>query len=112
MNEGIIEPVNNNNTSDATQYLPHRPVIREQRDATKVRIVYDASVKTSGQFSLNDTLQSGPCLLPLFQGILCFLLGQVALVAHIHQTILQIEITFVVTTYDLCGMKIWKNLIL
>ena len=92
MNEGIIEPVSDNNTSDNTQYLPYGPVVREQRYATKVRIVYEASVKTSGQFSLNGTLHSGPCLLQLFQEVLCFLLGQVALVADIHQTFLQIEI--------------------
>ena len=41
---------------------------------------------------MNDTLHSGSCFLPSFQEILCFLLGQVALVTDIHQTFLQIEI--------------------
>ena len=41
---------------------------------------------------MNDTLHSGSWFLPLFQEILCFLQGQVALVTDIHQTFLQIEI--------------------
>ena len=35
LNEGIIEPVNNIDTSDAPHYLPHRPVVREERDIKK-----------------------------------------------------------------------------
>ena len=31
----------------------------------KVRIVYDVSDKTSGKFTLNYTLHSDPCLLPI-----------------------------------------------
>ena len=38
----------------------------------------DASAKKSGQFSLNVTLHSGSCLLPIILEILlCFRLGQV-----------------------------------
>ena len=29
-------------------YLPHRPVVREERETTKVRMVFDASSKISG----------------------------------------------------------------
>ena len=50
LNEGIIEPVSDNDTSNAIHYLPHLPVLREESDTTKVRIVYDASAKTSGQY--------------------------------------------------------------
>ena len=45
-------------------YLPHRAVIREVKSTPKVRIVYDASVKSVGP-SLNDCLYTGPCLAPL-----------------------------------------------
>ena len=42
---------------------------------------------------MNDTLRSGPCLLTIILEVLLrFRLGQVALVADIHQAFLQIEI--------------------
>ena len=40
LNEGIIEHVNNNDIPDATHYLPHQSGVREERDTTKIRIVY------------------------------------------------------------------------
>ncbi|XP_065678999.1 uncharacterized protein LOC100199492 [Hydra vulgaris] len=43
-------------------YLPHRPVIRKDKDTTKIRAVFDASCSTTGP-SLNDCLYSGPNLL-------------------------------------------------
>ena len=40
-------------------YLPHRPVIRESTETTKLRIVYDASSKQTESFtSQNDCLGS------------------------------------------------------
>ena len=93
LNEGITESVNDNDTSDATHYLPHQPVVREERYIKKVRIVYNASAKTSGQFSLNDSLHSGPCLLPVTLDILLrFRLGQVVFVTDMRQAFSQLEI--------------------
>ena len=46
LNEGITESVNDNDTSDATHYLPHRPVVKEERYIKKVRIAYNALAKT------------------------------------------------------------------
>ena len=44
-------------------YIPHKPVIRENADSTKLRIVYDASAKESAEApSLNDCLHTGPSL--------------------------------------------------
>ena len=40
LNEGIIEHVKNNDTPDATHYLPYRSGVRKGRDTTKTRIVY------------------------------------------------------------------------
>ena len=63
-------------------------MVREERDTTKVGIVYDTSAKTSGQFSLNVALHSGPCLLPIIlKTLLRFCLGQVG---DIRQAYLQI----------------------
>lgn len=43
-------------------YLPHQAVIRENSITTKVRVVFDASCKTSNGKSLNDILHVGPKL--------------------------------------------------
>ena len=44
-------------------YLPHRAVVREGVESTKVRIVYDASARANGNSpSLNDCLETGPPL--------------------------------------------------
>ncbi|XP_058979108.1 uncharacterized protein LOC131802704 [Musca domestica] len=43
-------------------YLPHQAVIRESSITTKVRVVFDASSKTSNGRSLNDILYAGPRL--------------------------------------------------
>ncbi|XP_065082558.1 uncharacterized protein LOC135704945 [Ochlerotatus camptorhynchus] len=41
-------------------FLPHHPVIKESSTTTKVRVVFDASCKTSSGISLNDALYAGP----------------------------------------------------
>ncbi|XP_045495987.1 uncharacterized protein LOC123694566 [Colias croceus] len=41
-------------------YLPHHAVIREDKETTKLRVVFDASCKGNNNISLNDTLLVGP----------------------------------------------------
>lgn len=43
-------------------YLPHHPIIRELSQITKLRVVFNASCKTSSGLSLNDCMHSGPAL--------------------------------------------------
>ncbi|CAH2102097.1 unnamed protein product [Euphydryas editha] len=43
-------------------YLPHHAVVREEKETTKVRVVFDASCKGVNNISLNDTLLVGPRL--------------------------------------------------
>ncbi|XP_037961465.2 uncharacterized protein LOC119690459 [Plutella xylostella] len=45
-------------------YLPHHAVIRDDKDTTKVRVVFDASAKGSNGRSLNETMMVGPVLQP------------------------------------------------
>ena len=62
--KGIVEPVDPKVVAKAgsVHYLPHREVIRTDKNTTKVRVVNDASAKTTGP-SLNDCLYAGPPLL-------------------------------------------------
>ena len=73
-------------------YLPHRPVVREDRATTKIRAVFDASAATEG-VSLNNCLFSGPNLLSkIFDILLRFRLNKIAIVADIKQAFLNIGI--------------------
>ena len=41
-------------------FLPHHPVFKLDSSTTKLRVVFDASAKTSTNISLNDCLMNGP----------------------------------------------------
>nr|XP_049703353.1 uncharacterized protein LOC126056028 [Helicoverpa armigera] len=53
-----------------TIYLPHHAVVREDKDTTKVRVVFDASCKCKKGYSLNDKLMIGPKLQPELRHLL------------------------------------------
>ena len=87
--ENIVEEVKDDETFENVHYLPHRAVIRNERDTTKICLVFDASAKSPKQPSLNDISYSKPCLLSLVQDILLrFRRGQTAVVADIQQAFL------------------------
>ena len=92
--EGIIERVEQEDISEpgCVHYLPHRPVIREDRDTTKVRPVFDASAKTVGP-SLNDCLHTGPNLLSMiFDVLIRFQLHKIVVMSDIKQAFLNVEV--------------------
>ena len=43
-------------------YLPHHGVIKETSKSTRLRVVFDASHRTSSGYSLNDSLMIGPTI--------------------------------------------------
>ena len=47
LNKGVIEKVKGDSSNSIKHYLPHHAVINPQKTTTKLRIVYDASAKTS-----------------------------------------------------------------
>ncbi|XP_073950857.1 uncharacterized protein [Choristoneura fumiferana] len=64
--------INHSEGEQATKYtyLPHHAVIREDKETTKVRIVFDASCKGTNGVSLNDDLMVGPTLQPELRHII------------------------------------------
>ena len=48
--------------NDQVYYIPHHAVIKESGTSTKLRVVFDASAKTSTGISLNEKLLTAPTL--------------------------------------------------
>ena len=59
-----------NTISDQPYYLPMHAVIKSSSSTTKLRVVFDASAKTTSGTSLNQTLMVGPTLHPTLENIL------------------------------------------
>ncbi|XP_065675638.1 uncharacterized protein LOC136091853 [Hydra vulgaris] len=91
---GTVEQVLSNNSKvGLVHYLPHRPVIREDKVTTKMRMVFDASATNSGP-SLNDCLYSGPSLTTLLYEVLIrFCVNKIAFIADIEKAFLNISIS-------------------
>lgn len=51
-----------NNYSSPCYFLPHHGVFKEHSTTTKLRVVFDASAKSSTGKSLNDIQFTGPSL--------------------------------------------------
>ncbi|XP_073827799.1 uncharacterized protein [Musca autumnalis] len=56
----LVSP--SSSTDTLSSYLPHHPVINPDKQTTKLRVVFNASFKTSSGNSLNDLLYVGPTL--------------------------------------------------
>jgi hypothetical protein len=94
---GIVEVVNMIDITDSSRrirYLPHHPIVRPDKQTTKIRVVLDASAKSSPlDASLNQCLHEGANLLPNLVGvILRFRLYSFACTADIEKAFLQLGI--------------------
>ena len=87
-------------------YMSHHGVINESSSSTKLRTVYDASMKTSNGKSLNDLLLPGPSLLediPLL--LLNFRRFPTVFSGDIKQMYLQIELS---PKHHLFQLIVWR----
>ncbi|XP_065093593.1 uncharacterized protein LOC135714204 [Ochlerotatus camptorhynchus] len=67
-------------------YIPHHAVFKESSTTTKIRVVFDASCKTSSGYSLNDTLLVGPVVQEDLQAlVLRFRIRFVAMAADVEK---------------------------
>ena len=89
---GITEEEISPGKLEETHYIPHHPVIRDDKITTKIDIVFDASARNNGP-SLNDGLYKGPHLTPLLYHILLrFCSHVVALTSDLGKAFLQINV--------------------
>ena len=93
LNEGIVERAPEI-AIKPEHYIPHKPVVREKAESTKVRIVYDASASNGqGVPSLNECLDIGPPLQKMIHDILLRIrVSPIVLAGDIRQAFLQIII--------------------
>ena len=92
--KGIISEVDPNAEIKVghLHYLPHHPVIRKDKQTTKVRIVYDASAKSAGP-SLYECLCVGPSLISDISDVLMrFRYHRIALSADIEKAFLMVGV--------------------
>ena len=91
--EGIVEPVSSPPVGEEF-YIPHKAVVREAAESTKLRIVYDASARESEKSpSLNECLEAGPPLQNKLWAVLVRVRFQpVALTGDMKQAFLQVRI--------------------
>jgi len=87
-----LVPVNEINTKHC-YYIPHHFVTKESSTSTKLRVVFDASAKSSSGKSLNSILAPGLVVQPqMVENLLNFRLRPVSLVADISKMYRQIKV--------------------
>jgi hypothetical protein len=95
------EQVPANELDNRCYYLPHHGVTKEESTTTQLRVVFDASAKTSNQKSLNDLLLIGPKIQSHLYSILLPFREHVAFTADI--------ISRGCTPKQLIDNKLWLN---
>lgn len=91
---GHMEEAVPSKDDDKKYYIPHHPVIKESSTTTKLRVVFDASCKTSTGISLNDLMHAGPRLQQELTDILLrWRKHRIALTADIEKMYRQIRLT-------------------
>ncbi len=63
-------PLNEAISGNSTFYMPMHGVHKESSSTTKLRVVFDASAKSSSGVSLNDILMVGPTIYPCITDVL------------------------------------------
>lgn len=90
---GHMIEITDDNQPKRPVYLPHHPVFKASSSSTKLRVVFDASAKSSTGVSLNDILMHGPTVQEdLFTILLRFRKHQYVLTADIEKMFRQIAV--------------------
>ncbi|XP_023237214.1 uncharacterized protein LOC111636233 [Centruroides sculpturatus] len=79
-------------TTEECYYIPHHCVIRESSETTKLRVVYEASAKSSNNKSLNEQICVGPKIQDdIFEILLRFRTWKIAISADLEKMFRQIS---------------------
>ena len=91
---GHMEQVNENELDNPNcYYCPHHCVHKPDSTTTKLRVVFDASARTTSGHSSNDCLLVGPKLqADLFNVSICFRFFKVPIIADISKMYRQVEL--------------------
>ena len=93
LGKNYIRKVSKPESKDTKWLLAHFPILRFDKETTKIRIVFDASAKFEN-VSLNDFVLKGPKLQRDVFTIICrFRRHPIAIVCDISEMYLQIELT-------------------
>ena len=69
--------------------MPHHLVVRQDKETTKVRVVYDCSSKMAGNVSLNECLEvPEPLYADLLAVLINFRVHKVAIIGDIEKAFL------------------------
>ena len=76
--KGIIEKIDHIAEPGGVHYLPHRAIVKSEKETSKIRIVFDGSSYLKNELSINEFLEPGHCLLHLLYDVLLkFCLGSI-----------------------------------
>ncbi|XP_046807525.1 uncharacterized protein LOC124420040 [Lucilia cuprina] len=107
INLGHMSIADNKVPAGSHYFIPHQCVLRPQSSTTKLRVVFDASCKTSTQLSLNDLLMIGPTIQEeLYSTLLRFLMHKYAITADIENMYRQVLIYEADRNYQLI---LWRE---
>lgn len=88
---GHMEEIDTRFIQPPSYYLPHHCVIKPSSSTTKLRVVFDASAKSSSNTALNDILHTGPTIQDdLFSILLRFRMPRFVFTADIEKMYRQI----------------------
>ncbi|XP_043862795.1 uncharacterized protein LOC122756642 [Drosophila santomea] len=91
-NLGHMSPVSHPQLNTPHYYIPHHCVLKPNSTSTKLRVVFDASCKTTSQKSLNDILMVGPTIQPdLYTLLLRFRIHRYAITADVVKMFRQVN---------------------
>ena len=94
LQDSVVERITGVRDSKNCHYLPHHGITREDKETTKLHIVFDGSAKdVKTVYSLNDCLEKGPNRIPhIFDTLVRYRRNSIGLVADIEKAFHQIVI--------------------
>jgi len=104
---GHMQRIQRQDIPISNYFVPHHCVLKPDSSTTKLRVVFDASAKTSTGLSLNDILHKGPTVQSeLFSILLRFRLHKYVFTADIEKMYRQILVHDDDTNYQLI---VWRD---